>query len=168
MCVSGAGPYSAPWPSRYGLDISLVVALEPGFCPPGCLEASSHHAVTPFLEIPCRPGPENGRPGAVPAPCERACHARPPACAWDVWPRPHILHTGISRRAELHWTPDRFLGVFRKSPPMPRLEYLIRSNFHEEAENASRSHGGEERERMKAYDQAVGIPLNKPGPWVGN
>lgn len=51
---------------------------------------------------------------------------------------------------------------------MPRLEYLIRSNFHEEAENASRSHGGEERERMKAYDQAVGIPLNKPGPWVGN
>jgi hypothetical protein len=46
---------------------------------------------------------------------------------------------------------------------MTRFEYLVRSDFHEEAENASRSHGGRERERMKAYDQSVQMALNKLG-----
>ncbi|MCP5277456.1 MAG: hypothetical protein H6935_03735 [Thiobacillus sp.] len=46
---------------------------------------------------------------------------------------------------------------------MTRFEYLVRSDFHEEAENASRGHGGRERERTKAYDQAVEMALNKLG-----
>lgn len=46
---------------------------------------------------------------------------------------------------------------------MPRFEYLVRSDFHEEAENAARVHGGRERERLKAYDQVVESMLNQLG-----
>jgi hypothetical protein len=46
---------------------------------------------------------------------------------------------------------------------MPHFEYLVRSDFHEEAENSARAHGGRERERMKAYDQVVESMLNQLG-----
>ncbi len=46
---------------------------------------------------------------------------------------------------------------------MKRYEYLVRSDFHGDAEDASRSYGGKERERMKAYDEAVELALNKLG-----
>lgn len=46
---------------------------------------------------------------------------------------------------------------------MQRFEYIVRSNFHDEAENSARAHGGRERERMMAYDQEVESMLNKLG-----
>ena len=46
---------------------------------------------------------------------------------------------------------------------MQRFEYLIRSNFHEEAENAARPFGGKERERLNAYTQVLVTNLNKVG-----
>lgn len=46
---------------------------------------------------------------------------------------------------------------------MQRYEYLIRSDFHEEAENAARPFGGREKERLAAYTQVVVQQLNKLG-----
>ncbi len=46
---------------------------------------------------------------------------------------------------------------------MPCFEYLIRSDFHEEAEKVARSFGGRERERLTAYTQVMQSELNKLG-----
>ncbi|MCP5269542.1 MAG: hypothetical protein H6943_10995 [Zoogloeaceae bacterium] len=46
---------------------------------------------------------------------------------------------------------------------MQRYEYLIRSDFHEAAENAARPFGGREAERLNAYTQVVIEHLNKLG-----
>jgi hypothetical protein len=46
---------------------------------------------------------------------------------------------------------------------MQKFEYLIRSDFDEKAENASRSFGSKEGERKKAYAVAINEELNKMG-----
>ena len=46
---------------------------------------------------------------------------------------------------------------------MQCFEYLVRSDFHEQAENVARSYGGKERERLNAYSQVVSAELNKLG-----
>lgn len=46
---------------------------------------------------------------------------------------------------------------------MQRFEYIIRSDFHETAENVSRAHGSRERERLVAYTDVVVKELNKLG-----
>lgn len=46
---------------------------------------------------------------------------------------------------------------------MPGFEYIIRSDFHEKAEDAARPFGGKERERLNAYTQVVVAELNKLG-----
>lgn len=46
---------------------------------------------------------------------------------------------------------------------MQCFEYLIRNNFHEQAEEAARAFGGKERERMNAYADIVMAELNKLG-----
>ena len=46
---------------------------------------------------------------------------------------------------------------------MQRYEYLIRSDFHEEAENVARAFGGREKERLAAYSQVIVQQLNKLG-----
>ncbi len=51
----------------------------------------------------------------------------------------------------------------RKRSPVPGFEYLVRSDFHEEAENAARALGGKERERMNAYIRVLERELNKLG-----
>jgi hypothetical protein len=46
---------------------------------------------------------------------------------------------------------------------MQRFEYLIRSDFHEAAEEVARAFGSRERERLAAYTQVVLAELNKLG-----
>jgi len=46
---------------------------------------------------------------------------------------------------------------------MQSFEYLIRSDFHEAAEEAARAFGSRERERLNAYTQVVQRELNKLG-----
>ncbi|MBK8523199.1 MAG: hypothetical protein IPL58_03185 [Betaproteobacteria bacterium] len=46
---------------------------------------------------------------------------------------------------------------------MQGYEYIIRSDFHETAENAARPFGGRERERLNAYTDVVITELNKLG-----
>ena len=46
---------------------------------------------------------------------------------------------------------------------MKCFEYLVRSDFHEAAENAARSFGGRERERQSAYNHILVTELNKIG-----
>lgn len=46
---------------------------------------------------------------------------------------------------------------------MQRFEYLVRGDFDEMAEDESRSYGGNERERTKAYAQTISRELNKLG-----
>lgn len=46
---------------------------------------------------------------------------------------------------------------------MQCFEYIVRSDFHEEAENAARAFGGRERERTKAYNAVLESELNKLG-----
>jgi hypothetical protein len=46
---------------------------------------------------------------------------------------------------------------------MQSFEYLVRSDFHEEAENAARAFGSRESERLNAYTQVVVGHLNKLG-----
>ncbi|HRH81514.1 MAG TPA: hypothetical protein PLW81_10760 [Thiobacillaceae bacterium] len=46
---------------------------------------------------------------------------------------------------------------------MPCFEYIVRSDFHEMAENVARSYGGREGERMKAYAKVLEAELNKLG-----
>jgi hypothetical protein len=46
---------------------------------------------------------------------------------------------------------------------MQGFEYIIRSDFHETAENAARPFGGKERERLNAYTQVVIAEMNKLG-----
>lgn len=46
---------------------------------------------------------------------------------------------------------------------MQRFEYIIRSDFHETAEDVARSFGGRERERLNAYTQVITGELNKLG-----
>jgi hypothetical protein len=46
---------------------------------------------------------------------------------------------------------------------MESFEYLVRSNFHDQAENAARVHGGKERERATAYMRVLETELNKLG-----
>ena len=46
---------------------------------------------------------------------------------------------------------------------MQRFEYIIRSDFHETAENVARGFGSRERERLQAYTQVVAAELNKLG-----
>lgn len=46
---------------------------------------------------------------------------------------------------------------------MQKFEYLIRSDFDVKGENASRSFGSKETERMEAYAKAINEELNKMG-----
>lgn len=46
---------------------------------------------------------------------------------------------------------------------MQCFEYMVRSDFHDEAESASRSYGSKERERTKAYNMVLEAALNKMG-----
>lgn len=46
---------------------------------------------------------------------------------------------------------------------MQGFEYIIRSDFHEAAEEVARSFGGRERERLAAYTKVVTGELNKLG-----
>jgi hypothetical protein len=46
---------------------------------------------------------------------------------------------------------------------MQGFEYIIRSDFHETAENISRAHGSKERERLVAYTEVVDKELNRLG-----
>lgn len=46
---------------------------------------------------------------------------------------------------------------------MQCFEYLVRSDFHEEAEKVARTYGSKERERLSAYTQVVVTELNKLG-----
>lgn len=46
---------------------------------------------------------------------------------------------------------------------MQCFEYIIRSDFHDEAENTARTYGGRERERRNAYNMVLEAELNKLG-----
>ena len=46
---------------------------------------------------------------------------------------------------------------------MKRFEYLVRRDLHGAAEDASRSFGGKERQRLAAYTSFIAAELNKLG-----
>jgi len=46
---------------------------------------------------------------------------------------------------------------------MQKFEYMICSDFHEEAENVARTFGSKERERLNAYTRVVEASLNRLG-----
>lgn len=46
---------------------------------------------------------------------------------------------------------------------MQGFEYIVRSDFHDAAENAARAYGSRESERLKAYETVLTAELNKLG-----
>jgi len=46
---------------------------------------------------------------------------------------------------------------------MQKFEYLVRGDFDEQAENAARTCGSRESERVKAYSKSINDELNRLG-----
>jgi len=61
------------------------------------------------------------------------------------------------------WPKRKRAAVLRKGNDMQRFEYLVRSDFDQMAEDASRSYGSKEEDRTKAYAETISRELNKLG-----